>query len=88
MIVAEIVHTGTISMISAADTVQAIQAVDLVHGIDPESSVSVPDDMLRQDDPIGTGNTVAFMLHELSQCEGPRVACWGRHGTVGSRGKS
>jgi hypothetical protein len=48
---------------------------------------TLPADMLRQDDPNGPGNTIAFMRQELSQCDGPKVACWGTHGTFGGRGE-
>jgi len=46
---------------------------------------TLPADMLRQCDPTGPGNTVAFMREELARCDGPKVACWGTHGTFGGR---
>jgi len=46
-----------------------------------------PKDMLVHSDPIGPGNTVDMMRTVLAACPGPKVACWGAHGTHLGRGE-
>lgn len=38
--------------------------------------------------PIGGGNTISHLKRRLSECAGPHIACWGRHGSFMGRGRA